>query len=501
MEDFRWRSPALLIIFLAGCFHLATIRPGHTWGDDFALYILHARNLATGTNYHETGYIYDQQYSELSPPAYPPLLPLVLTPVYKWFGLNLLAMKAVIVLFFVAFLVVCWVGFRPHLSEPALLLLLVLLSFNPYISSFKDQVLSDIPFLFFVYLALVYLDRAQRHGDEQQHPMTSAVMAGLLMYLACATRTIGVVLVPTLLLSEILRGRRPRAWAWGAAGVCGLLLAMQGFLLRSEGGYLDQLLRNPTDLAGHLVGYARTLSDFWDNGFSLTLRAGTTLLLTGLFLIGFARRFLHERTVYESFAILYGTAVIIWPAFQGGRFLLPLLPILFLGALTGLGQLSVSCPGTIARTAWAGFAMILATSYAGGYRQKDFGPLQEGIAKPESIDCFDHVRETTASNSVVVFRKPRALALFAQRRAAYCPPFPSDRQVWQFLHAIRATHVIVGSHEQEDFREDRAHLEPFLARHPSRFTLEYANRDFRVYRIRDTDEQAASAAGLDATGE
>jgi hypothetical protein len=225
------------------------------------------------------------------------------------------------------------------------------------------------------------------------------------------------------------------------------------------------------------------------------------LLLTGLFLIGFARRFLYKRTVYESFAILYGTAVIIWPAFQGGRFLLPLLPFLFLCALTGLGQLSASCPRAIERAAWAGFAVILATSYAGGYRQKDFGPLPEGIAKPESVDCFDHVRETTESNSVVVFRKPRALALFAQRRAAYCPPFPSDREVWQFLHAIRATHVIVGSHEQEDFREDRAHLLPFLARHPGRFTMEYANRDFRVYRIRDPGEQAASAAGLDATRE
>lgn len=60
-----------------------TIRPGQPWGDDFAMYILHAKNIASGKAYTDTGYIPNPGYAVLGPAAYPPLFPLVLSPVYR----------------------------------------------------------------------------------------------------------------------------------------------------------------------------------------------------------------------------------------------------------------------------------------------------------------------------------------------------------------------------------------------------------------------------------
>ncbi len=35
----------MLIIVIVGLFHILTIRPGHNWGGDFALYIHSAKNI------------------------------------------------------------------------------------------------------------------------------------------------------------------------------------------------------------------------------------------------------------------------------------------------------------------------------------------------------------------------------------------------------------------------------------------------------------------------
>jgi hypothetical protein len=48
----------ILLLITIAVFHTATIRPGHIWGDDFAMYIHHARNIVEGRPYAQTGYLY-----------------------------------------------------------------------------------------------------------------------------------------------------------------------------------------------------------------------------------------------------------------------------------------------------------------------------------------------------------------------------------------------------------------------------------------------------------
>jgi hypothetical protein len=70
----RRGAALLLAAFLLGIaiFYGFTLRPGHDWGDDFAMYVHHAKNIALGLPYNQTGYIWNPRFPMMGPPTYPP---------------------------------------------------------------------------------------------------------------------------------------------------------------------------------------------------------------------------------------------------------------------------------------------------------------------------------------------------------------------------------------------------------------------------------------------
>src|ERR1700748_2038347 len=63
----------ILLLIVAG-FHILTVRQGHIWGDDFAMYVHHAKNIVEGRPYTATGYLFHPSIS-VSPRMYPPVFP------------------------------------------------------------------------------------------------------------------------------------------------------------------------------------------------------------------------------------------------------------------------------------------------------------------------------------------------------------------------------------------------------------------------------------------
>src|SRR5262245_54059815 len=148
----RLKSLMLTIMIVTiGLCYLLTIREGHYWGDDFSMYIRHAKNIVEGIDYKETGYIYNPFHPYLVPKTYPPLFPLLLSPIYHWFVINLTIMKIEVVLFFIALLFIVSLVFRDELPFHYLVAVVAIIGFNPYFWDFKDNVLPDIPLTFFIY--------------------------------------------------------------------------------------------------------------------------------------------------------------------------------------------------------------------------------------------------------------------------------------------------------------------------------------------------------------
>src|SRR5579883_3684007 len=114
LQVMREHWPAILIIVAIFVFSACTIRDGQVWDDDPAQYILHARNIAEGRPYSQTGYIFNPEYGTLGPRSYPPGFPLLLAPVWALRGLDLNAMKLLECGMFAAALALLYVLYRKH---------------------------------------------------------------------------------------------------------------------------------------------------------------------------------------------------------------------------------------------------------------------------------------------------------------------------------------------------------------------------------------------------
>jgi hypothetical protein len=78
----KLHAPVICVLMIVGGFYLATMRQGHSWGDDFSMYIHHAKNIVEGVDYQATGYIYNPS-RPIAPKTYPPILLLLLSPIYN----------------------------------------------------------------------------------------------------------------------------------------------------------------------------------------------------------------------------------------------------------------------------------------------------------------------------------------------------------------------------------------------------------------------------------
>jgi hypothetical protein len=173
------------IILAVGGFFLATIREGHGWGDDFSLYILHARNIAEGISYQQTGYIY-----------------------------------------------------------------------------------------------------------------------GLSIYLAYGARSIGLALLLCLLAYDLLKNRKPTAFAIKVAVTTGTLVAIQSVFPHSDSAYADQLGINLSGIIGRILEYSGELSGLLAGTSNKVFRLLLVVAISGLAIIGYFTKVNRQITFLELFPVV-----------------------------------------------------------------------------------------------------------------------------------------------------------------------------------------------------
>jgi hypothetical protein len=472
---------AAAVITLIGVGYLATVRSGHDWGDDFAQYIGHARNLALGRPYADTGYIYNPKFATMGPRTYPPVFPLLLAPVYRVFGLDFFAFKVEMVLFFTAFLIVLYVVFRRELPPHYLLAIIGLLALNPYLWDYKDRVVSEYPFLFFLYLVFWLFQRAMMEERPLRSRWCNAVAAGMVLYLACGVRSVGIVVVPCLLLEGWRKDRRSMGMALAAVGVFGMGAMVERVLMPFDGSYLEQMAFDPIQFGRNAAWLFSSLGLLADRGQTAVGIVLSFLVVGGLGVIGYISRLRQGMTCREAFLAAYVATLVIYPPTSTTvRYLAPLAPLALVYVCHGLRWVGARLGPWWERVPGAVLAAgILAISLT-QYRHCDFGALREGIGKTESAALFDYVRRETSPDAVLLFQKPRVMALLTGRRAAANHLPADDAELWHYLHAIGATHVVVDHHV---FTHRPDVLGPFARRYPDRLTAVFHNHDFTVYTV------------------
>lgn len=482
MGRLNFKHLALLLAAGIGVFYLLTLRQGQGWMDDYAQYVLHARNLAEGRPYADTGYLLNPAYQTAGPVTYPPVFPLLLAPVYKA-GPNLQAMKAVTVICFAGFLYVLWLLFRRGLGERRALLPAALVGLSPVFWKFKDYLYAEYPFLLFSYAALYAWRLARAAEDAGGRWLPRALAAGLLAYLAYGTRSAGLVLLPAFFIADLVEKKKISKTFLACCVPALGLAAAQWLTLHSDAVYAGQtreLFSHSTIFAtvtGNLLGYAERFTLLFENGQVPLLPAVLLAATASLAAAGFARRAGRE-PLLAAYAVLNILLLLLFPAADGLRYAFPLVPLLFYYAAAGWEEYSLKF-GRAARYMAPALLLAAGLSYAGAYCGAQYGALREGTEKAETKRLFEFVRSAVPPGAVVICRKPRTLSLLTGRRASMYH-FGPDAELLAYFKETGAGYLIAGS----VFPEDRAFLFPFLERNRERFLEVYANADFSVYKIR-----------------
>ncbi|GMV38973.1 MAG: hypothetical protein AMXMBFR64_06890 [Myxococcales bacterium] len=460
------------LIVVVGAFYLLTLRPGHDWGGDFALYVMHARSIVEGTGYTDTPWIYNPDDPGLSPRAYPPVFPLLLAPVLAVTGVDLDALKIVPLLSLLASLLAIYALARQRTGHLRALAVAALFGLNPYVWHFSNGVKPDLTFVLFIYATFALWGAVQDRWQSGAAPGLAAA-AGLTAYLAYGTRSVGMLLVAGMAAALLSRARRPRDLAVALVAFA-VPAAIQAALISVVGSYGDVFVLSWDVILRNLETYPTVIAALFDNGRweppTLALTVATCLLA----LVGYARRVRESPSALEVFLPLYLGTVIIWPYYLA-RLLVPVIPALLLYAVEGADRL------TRDRRPWlqAGLVALTLGSYASKYETVDMGPVQEGVMLPSSQQLFAFARAEGPPDAVWAFCKPRPLALLTGRRSISWTPKATDAEQWAALDGAGVRYVVIAVWSQRDMQE----LAPFVLRNRHRFRPVFQNEQLAVMQV------------------
>ncbi len=491
-----------LLLLVVGLFYLFSFRQGHVWTGDFAQYLQHADHLAGGEPYALSGVAVSRLITPSPyPDAYPPVFPAVLVPFQALFGPDLEALKLINLIFFIPALFLMARLFARRLEPISLLAVLALVALNPHCWQMKDAVLSDIPFIFFTYAALLAVRRSAEATSGSHWARYGFLAAGLLAYLSFATRTAGVVVLPAAILLDLVRTRRISAPTFKAGLIALPVAVVQFFTLPGGAGYLSWI--GEADWRVYLFSLMLRLRNYvglWGAESPSQLCTVVAALAGVALLYLFLRRLIKGPDLIDLFFVLYLLVLLVYP---GGslRYLVPIFPILLLYLFEGIDRLYTrNRLRTLART---GLILALLLSYGTSYVRLNLRTIPNGVTGPEATAFFEYIRANTAEDDVIVSIRPRIVHLYTGRISGpYYRPFEdwfrrwemargtrrgadqdaaSADQLWRLevMREVSADYLV----QIEFFNYDRLLLTDLVARHPELFSLVHQTGHFKLFRI------------------
>lgn len=412
----------LLSLILGAC----TLTRGHQWGDDFAWYIVQAKSILEGTTdefMEQSAFTNGESTTHVGPLAYPWGYPLILLPVYAIKGISPLALKLPALFFYTGFLIVLYLVMRSRLTEAESLLVVALFAFNPLLLNFLDQILSDIPFLFFSTLSLYLMTRENKRG------IVHSASIGAAIFFTTFLRVTGVLLLGCFLIVEffrLVRHRNDRAIVVDVIKsgfvVCAvfILLWILNLVLFPSGGesYFSQYAQLLETARGFLPAYFNVFSLFFGDAQGWKYLYYFVLIF---FLLGAWHRRKQE-PIFILFFVFWIGVHITYPYWQGPRYIFPLLPIfiyfIFQGMKYVIGKLpqEYRFPG---QGVFLGFWILIAGLFLVMSGRNAYVNMQDerainGPFDPFSVEVYNYIKEQTPPDSVVVFFKPRVMVMMTE---------------------------------------------------------------------------------------
>ena len=451
------------------------------WGGDFAMYISEAMQIVKGQAVTQTHYIYNEQAPLLGPAVYPVGFPLLLSPVVYFYGNDIRPLIAFMSFFILLLALVQQLFFRRFFSRTISLILVLLVIYNPWTIRFKNEILADVPFaLFFLLTILLYLRKAP------------GWIISLSMGVAMLVKSAGLVIpVAVFAYAVFLIVKAPEKWKETAGQlVLPAVSALAGVLVINK-----LIFHIPSDLqlyAHHFIRgglwhimlsnitlYTDTFLKFFHRSFDdfyFVVLITQSVMLT-MFLVGLIN---SKKDLLFFIFSAYLLMLFIYPyQLSGFRFLLPVFPIALYYA--GNGLRFVRWNYTINKHLAITFmAIFLLGQYVPELTDIIKKPVKilPGPQEQTSREAFNFIRNNIGEDEVILFLKPRVLALYTGRDAVCNELNDSDEDIIRLLKKT-GTHYLL-----TNVNLANPALDHFIKSHKNDLEIIWSNKKFKLYFVK-----------------
>ncbi len=440
-----------LIIILILPFYLilsvSFLTMGQDWGGDFAAYLMQAESIKDRTvqqYIEENTFTIKNSLPGLGPILYPWGYPILLLPAICLMGINLWAIKAINILFYLFFLICIYFLFVNRMGKFKIIVILSLFAFSPVLLEAHDFIFSDIPFLFFSTLSILLMDIFVISGRRLFSKKIDYLLLGVSIFIAFSIRQNGALLLLVLILCQIIQAFsciHNKQFKFNRfipdilfSSTLLILLAAYEQIFVNDSTHLVFILENifemPIPIIKKLHYYLLLLPTFITNlFFEVYINQIIVIVLFPFMIAGLFHRWKSDYhfIFYSGFTLgLY----LLFPSLNY-RYIIPILPFYVYFVLVGTGQLRsflerIHLPNLkILGNALIIIVVIfeLATSYALAAENLRNNREMPGPFDPVSAEMFQFVSNNTEPESIFAFNKPRVFRFFTGRnsfRATRC---------------------------------------------------------------------------------
>ncbi len=482
--------PLTVILIGTTAAYLLLLVPYWQFGYDSAIYISLAQSLASGEGYVYMGFPHTK---------YPPGLPLLLAPIEFVFGHNYLLMRLLMTVCAVGSIGLTWFLIRPMSSSRVALAVCVMTASSYAFVHEVPGILSDVPYMLASLAALVVAEQYTR--DPSIRALAWAVV---LILVATSFRLIGVTLAMAMFIGILLHSGElaPTRRARDAA-VLVLLMGLAAGLwvgrnatvteqlpseLREALSYQDELNSvDPNDansntldlstfglrLEKNISYYERLLVDL------ITARSVENQVLVHLiaffWLSGWIFALFRQRSIIEYYTFLYFCVYLAWPAYQGERFLVPILPMIFYYALQvplmllrWITRLPVTSNARVSESTLLtlitfSFFLVNLPSLIEIVLTERQSPYYRG-GQGEYLAALNWLRDESPEDSLIITDLAPIAYLISERKSLSAPLFGNEREVFESIIRNGGTHVITNN-----WGFGRHYINPVIESRPDRF--------------------------------
>lgn len=477
--------PFLLLIPLL----FVSVPNAHDWGDDFAQYMIQAKNITEGKAQTENRLVFDAVAGPFAVQAYPVGFPLMLAPLIAAYGLQIKPLLFMETLSLLVLAGLSFFYFRHYFSLVLSAFMVLLFVYNPFTLDLKSQVLAEIPFTLVLFGILHIL-------KNQKTSRRNLVMTGLLLGLLVSIRITGLLLVPAFLLQLFFQKGKTEKESGASLSFKNLLsiivpalcifILLNSILLpvplKHFFGFYSAAVAvhgvNPLENLDYYIGQISQLFIFPIPALSVW-----KYLVLLLLIIGWISSIQKEKSFSHWFALLYLATLLFYPYTSGGfRFLFPVFPFLIVYFFNGLKKISDRIHLKKETYLMLPVALLLMFFPASLFVVNFTGPPAE-ISGPQSgpsKELFTYIHEFTPADAVLVFPKARAMALYGERSVTYRLEHLTAAENDALFEKLNVAYLVLPVNPRKYNLNDPA-LNTYFSVNRDRYALAWRNDAFEVY--------------------